>query len=214
MSNYEKHIVPIFDLLPDMIGNPVYNLPSISAIIDNVTYSVGGSSDIYTELSLKYFDYKLLYWTADNWTHTDKAELYSRLSDWITHHSFDYAFLLKAQTEEYNPIYNVEEHITDKTVHGHAITYTQTTNDQFDTTEYIYGLDSSADGDPADRTHTETSKGTHADTHSGTDTKTIDRDGNIGVVSPPDLILKEYELRRKNVFDTAVRDMVFACLFL
>ena len=133
---------------------------------------------------------------------------------WADLHLMDYIRMLIASTSDYDPIYNVEEHTTDKMLHGHAITKTQTGADTHDRTDYIYGLDSGTDGEKANRYHSEDLNGSHADTHSGTDTRTIDRSGNIGVTSSQELINQEYELRKKSVAQKWIKHFVDDCLIL
>ena len=133
---------------------------------------------------------------------------------WADTHLRDYIRMLIAATSDYDPIFNVSEHTTDKMLHGHAITKTQTGADTHDRTDYIYGLDSGTDGEKANRYHSEDLNGSHADTHSGTDTRTIDRDGNIGVTSSQELINQEYELRRKSIEQMWVKQFVDDCLIL
>lgn len=196
---------------PEYVGNDGHAY-DLKVTIDNTEYTVWESSEFISELVYLYGDFKISCMVSDAWPASDvKAVFDIMYQNWVNDHAYGYALLIKAMLEEYNPIYNVEEHTTDKMVHGHTITRDRDDGDGGNNDVNIFGMNSGTGGEASESTtwsstHTEDT----TDTHSGTDTHTIDRDGNIGVVSPADLLFKEIDLRRRSITNEAIRAFVYA----
>lgn len=194
---------------PTMAVGTTYDL---KVTIDNTEYTVWTATELISDLVYKYGDFKIACMVSPSWPASNVKAFFDILyNNWIADHALGYAKIAKALEEEYDPIYNVEEHTTDKMLHGHTITRDRDDGDGGSNDTSIYGLNSGTGGAKSETsewssTHTEDT----TDTHSGTDTRTIDRSGNIGLVSPADILFTEWRLRKRSLTEEAIRDLVYS----
>lgn len=195
-----------------------------SAWIENETQSLGVTVDneeiftnteILMEMTTKY---SLFYWQ------TPCRELGETFLDlWHQYVLTTGAQLKKlydAFAADYNPISNYD--MTEEGLDGTRTDTTETENQptgtqSTTTTANRYGIDSTGDGQPSDKTTTETGYTNRKDTRTETPKNTVSgnydggtktgyheakehffkRSGNIGVMTVPDMLSREWDVRRK-----------------
>ena len=200
---------------------------SISGYLGDDFVEIITSADCGNILMYKYGE--RAFFKPDNTQLDDYAYLLKLWRIWLDDKKTDYLKGYKALTLEYDPISNYDSYEVVTTAHGHVLTdvskpgITTTNTNNFtpgvtDTTESsIYGYNSATASD-ADKvvnsktgtdtnTNTITRTGSDEDTHthSGIDTVTSDKSGNIGVTTSQQMIEAELKLRLIDYVDRVIK---------
>lgn len=169
------------------------------------------------------------FYKPDNSVLSDYGFLLKLWRIWLDGNKTDYLKMYAAVESEYNPINNYDSTEKTTTQHGHILTdksqpgVKTTSTNEFepgitDTTESsIYGYNSAAASDADKVVNTKTGKDTNTNTiertgfdtdthtHSGTDTVTTEKSGNIGVTTSQQMIESEVTLRLKDYVDRIIK---------
>ena len=222
MKEYSK--IQIDEVLTD--ANITTGL-DISGTLGEDTITVISSTDCGNILLYKYGE-RAFYKPSDT-NMTDYAYFIKLWTTWLDSNKTDYLKLYAALDSEYNPINNYDSHEVVTTQHGHVLTdksqpgVKTTSINEFtpgitDTTESsIYGYNSATASDADKVTNKKTGKDTNTNTiertgfdtdthtHSGSDTVTSDKSGNIGVTTSQQMIESEVALRLKDYVDRIIK---------
>lgn len=221
MSKLTYNKVDLGDIIAD---TDIFDL-AIEGIYDGVTYTIVNAGNVRLACSYLYGDRHIYV--------PDGANTYDYLSElwnsWLFLNIDDYIRAYIALISDYNPINNYDSHEVETYQHGHKLdetyiagtgstsssTYTPGVTDT--TQSSIYGYNSSTPGDAdkvvntktgSDSTQSTTTRSgsdSNSHIHSGTDTRTVDKAGNIGTTKTQEMILDEINLRKKDFGEMLIK---------